>query len=64
MGWTYRLKRAKKGKSGLNASISKRGLNVSYSLNLGLAKINIPIIGKRRKKRITLKGSGIFQRYL
>lgn len=61
MGWTYRAKRAKK--SGFNVSLSKRGMNVSYTVNLGLAKVNIPIIGKRRKKRVTLKGSGLFSKF-
>lgn len=61
MGWTYRVKRAKK--SGFNVSASKRGMNVSYTVNLGLAKVNIPIIGKRRKKRVTLKGSGLFSKF-
>lgn len=61
MGWTYRAKRAKK--SGLNVSASKRSLNVSYTINLGIAKLNVPIIGKRRKKRVTLKGSGIFSKF-
>lgn len=63
MGWSYRAKRPKAGKSGLNASASKRGLNLSYTVNLGLAKVNIPIIGKRKKKRVTLKGSGLFSKF-
>jgi hypothetical protein len=61
MGFSYRAKRAKK--SGLNVSASKRGLNVSYTVNLGLAKVNIPIIGKRKKKRVTLKGGGLFSKF-
>lgn len=61
MGWTYRAKRAKK--SGFNVSASKKGMNVSYTVNLGLAKVNIPIIGKRRKKRVTIKGSGLFSKF-
>lgn len=61
MGWSYRAKRAKK--SGLNVSASGKGLNVSYTLDVGLAKINIPIIGKRRKKRVTAKGSGLFSKF-
>lgn len=61
MGWTYRAKRAKK--TGLNVSASGKGLNVSYTLNLGLAKVNIPIIGKRKKKRVTLKGGGLFSKF-
>lgn len=62
MGWTYRAKRAKK--SGFNVSASKSGLNVSYTMNLGIAKVNIPIFGKRRKKRVTLKGSGFFTKFI
>ncbi len=61
MGWTYRAKRAKK--SGLNVSASGKGLNVSYTVNLGIAKVNIPIIGKRKKKRVTAKGSGLFSKF-
>jgi hypothetical protein len=61
MGFTYRAKRAKN--SGFNISASKRGMNVSYTMNLGLAKVNIPIIGKRKKKRLTLKGSGLFSKF-
>jgi len=63
MGWSYRAKRAKAGKSGFNASLSKKGVNVSYTANLGIAKVNIPIIGKRRKTRVTAKGSGLFTKF-
>ena len=60
-GWSYRAKRAKK--SGLNASLSKQGVNLSYTLNLGLFKVNIPLMGRRKKTRLTQKGSGIFQEW-
>lgn len=63
MGWSYRAKRAKSGKSGMNVSASKRGLNVSYTLDLGIAKFNVPIIGKRKKRRLTAKGSGLFSKF-
>lgn len=63
MGWSYRAKKPKKGKSGMNVSASKRGLNVSYTMNLGIAKVNVPIIGKRKKTRVTAKGSGLFSRF-
>ena len=61
MGWSYRAKRAKQ--SGLNVSCSTRGLNVSYTLDLGFFKVNIPFIGRRKKTRVTAKGSGLFQRW-
>ena len=61
MGWSYRAKRAKK--SGLNVSASKRGLNISYTLNLGFFKVNVPIISRRRKARVTAAGSGLFQKW-
>jgi hypothetical protein len=50
-------------KSGLNVSASKSGLNVSYTVDLGFGKVNIPLLGKRRKKRLTLKGSGLFSHH-
>ena len=52
----------KKG-SHLNWSVSHRGLNLSATIDLGIAKWNVPIIGTKikRKSRITLKGSGLFR---
>jgi hypothetical protein len=61
MGFSYRAARAKK--SGLNVSASKNGLNISYTLDIGLAKINIPIMGRRKKTRVTAKGSGLFSMF-
>lgn len=61
MGWTYRVKKAKS--SGLNLSLSRGGVNASYTLNLGLAKVNVPLIGKRKKSRVTFKGSGLFSKF-
>ncbi len=61
MGLSYRMKQARK--SGLNVSASKSGLNVSYTVDLGFGKVNIPLLGKRRKKRLTLKGSGLFSHH-
>lgn len=63
MGWSYRAKRPKANKSGFNVSASKRGLNVSYTANLGIAKVNVPIIGRRKKTRVTAKGSGLFSKF-
>jgi len=48
----------------LNVSTSKNGLNVSYTLDVGFGKINIPLLGKRKKLRWTNKGSGLFSQYL
>lgn len=61
MGWSYRTKRSKK--SGFQVSLSSRGLNVSYTVNLGIAKVNIPLIGKRKKTRFTLAGSGFLSKF-
>lgn len=61
MGWTYKAKEKKN--SGFNSSYSKRGLNVSYTMDFGFCKVNTPLIGKRRKKRVTAKGSGLFSRF-
>ena len=33
------------------------------AMGMGFAKVNIPLIGKRRKKRVTYKGSGLFSRF-
>ena len=62
MGFSYRVLRAYK--NGLNVSTSKNGLNVSYTLDVGFSKINIPLLGKRKKLRRTNKGSGLFSQYL
>ena len=62
MGFSYRDQKAHK--NGLNVSTSKNGLNVSYTLDVGFGKINIPLLGKRKKKRWTNKGSGLFSQYL
>ena len=35
-------------KNGLNVSTSKNGLDVSYTLDVGFGKINIPLLGKRK----------------
>ena len=62
MGFSYRVLKAYK--NGLNVSTSKKGLNVSYTLDVGFDKINIPLLGKRKKLRWTNKGSGLFSQYL
>ena len=62
MGFSYRVLKAYK--NGLNVSTSKKGLNVSYTLDVGFGKINIPLLGKRKKLRSTNKGSGLFSQYL
>ena len=62
MGLSYRVLKAYK--NGLNVSTSKKGLNVSYTLDVGFDKINIPLLGKRKKLRWTNKGSGLFSQYL
>lgn len=62
MGFSYRIQKARK--SGLNVSASRDGLNVSYTLDVGFGKINIPLLGKRKKTRLTAKGSGLFSHYL
>ena len=62
MGFSYRVQKAHK--NGLNVSTSKNGLNVSYTLEVGFGKINIPLLGKRKKLRWTKKGSGLFSQYL
>ena len=46
MGFSYRVLKAYK--NGLNVSTSKNGLNVSYTLDVGFGKINIPLLGKRK----------------
>jgi hypothetical protein len=63
MGFRYVGNGNTKRGSHLNWSGSKRGLNTSYTLDLGFAKWNIPIIGTsvKRKSRVTLKGSGVFR---
>lgn len=62
MGFSYRVLKAYK--NGLNVSTSKKGLNVSYTLDVGFGKINIPLLGKRKKLCWTNKGSGLFSQYL
>ena len=62
MEFSYRVQKAHK--NGLNVSTSKNGLNVSYTLDVGFGKINIPMLGKRKKLIWTNKGSGLFSQYL
>ena len=62
MGFSYRVLRAYK--NGLNVSTSKNGLNVSYTLDVCFDKINIPLLGKRKKLSWTNKGSSLFSQYL
>ena len=62
MGFSYRVLKAYK--NGLNVSTSKKRQNVSYTLNVGFGKINIQLLGKRKKLRWTNKGSGLFSQYL
>ncbi len=42
MKFSYRVLKAHK--NGLNVSKSKNGLNVSYTLDVGFSKINIPLL--------------------
>ena len=53
MGFSYRVLKAYK--NDLNVSTSKNGLNVSYTLDVGFDKINVPLLGKRKKLRWTDK---------
>ena len=46
MGFSYRVLKAYK--NGLNVRTSKNGLNVSYTLDVGFGKINIPLLEKRK----------------
>ena len=62
MGFSYRVLKAYK--NGLNVSTSKKGLNVSYTLDVGFGKINIPLLVQRNFLRWTNKGSGLFSQYL
>ena len=62
MGFSYRVLKAYK--NGLNVSTSKKRLNVSYTLDVGFGKINIPLLGKRKKLSWTTKGSGLFSQHL
>lgn len=57
MGFSYRAKKVKN--SGLNVSTSKDGLNVSYTVNLGFIKFNVPIIGKFKKVRASASSNGM-----
>ena len=61
MGIIFRNSKGRK--KGWNFSISSKGVNLSGTIDLGLAKINIPLIGRRKKKLTTIKGSGIFKKY-
>ena len=54
MGFSYRVLRAYK--NGLNVSTSKNGLNVSYTLDVGFGKINIPLLGKRKNFALDQQG--------
>ena len=51
MGFSYRVLKAYK--NGLNVSTSKNELDVSYTLDVGFGRINIPLLGKRKKLRWT-----------
>ena len=62
MGFSYRVLKAYR--NGLNVSTSKNGLNISYTLDVGFGKINVPLLGKSKKLRWTNKGSGLFSQYL
>ena len=62
MRFAYRVLKAYK--NGLNVSTSKNGLDVSYTLDVGFGKINIPLLGKLKKLCWTNKGSGFFSQYL
>ena len=62
MGFSYRVLKAYK--NGLNVSTSKNGLDVSYTLDVGFGKINIPLLGKSKNLCWTNKGSGLFSQYL
>ena len=63
MGFRYVGNGNTKKGSHLNWSVSKRGLNASATLDLGILKWNVPIAGThvKRKSRVTLKGSGLFR---
>ena len=62
MRFSYRV--LKTYKNVLNVSTSKNGLDVSYTLDVGFGKINIPLLGKRKKLRWTNKGSWFVSQYL
>lgn len=61
MGLIYRAPR--KGKHPTNFSLSSKGANLSYTFDLGFMKLNIPVLGRRKKVLTTLKGSGLFRKY-
>jgi len=65
MGWRYVGNKNYKKGGGFNWTASQRGLNASYTLDLGLFKWNIPLFGShvKRKSRVTMKGSGLFRLY-
>ena len=62
MGFSYRVLKAYK--NGVNVSTSKNGLDVSYTMDVGFGKINIPLLGKRKKLCRTNMGNGFFSQYL
>ena len=62
MRFAYRVLKAYK--NGLNVSTYKNGVNVSYTLDVGFGKINIPLLGKRKKLPWTNNGSELFSQYL
>ena len=62
MGWRYVGNKNYKKGGGFNWTMSKFGLNTSWTFDLGLLKWNVPLVASRkRKSRVTLKGSGIFR---
>ena len=63
MGWRYVGNKNYKKGGGFNWTASKRGLNSSWTFDLGVAKLNVPLASTKvkRKSRLTLKGSGIFR---
>ena len=62
MGWRYVGNKNYKKGGGFNWTVSKRGINSSWTFDFGFFKWNLPLFGSiKRKSRITLKGSGIFR---
>jgi len=62
MGWRYYGNNNYRKGGGFNWSFSSRGINSSWTFDLGLFKMNIPLFCSTNKKsRITAKGSGIFR---
>ena len=60
----FSCKILKAHKNDLNVSTSKNVLNVSYTFHVDFGKINIPLLGKRKKSLWTNKGSRLFSHYL